>query len=108
MWASLNPGSSVRPWQSMTLVRGDARLRISALLPTATIRLPEIATASARGMPVSMVNTLALTMARLTFWVVIMDEAEESKAYGECCAIVLGFSRDPYFSPFGYKYGRSS
>ena len=65
MWASLNPGSSVPPRQSITLVSDDAIRRISELPPTAAMRSPVIATASARGCAGSMVSTFALTRMRV-------------------------------------------
>ena len=46
-WESISPGMSVRPPRSMVRVRGPARRRMAAEVPTAVMRSPEIATASA-------------------------------------------------------------
>ena len=59
----MNPGTSIAPLASMMRVTGDASLRISALEPTALIRSPLTATASAQGRLASPVQTRALTMA---------------------------------------------
>ncbi len=63
--ASLNPGSSSLPPRSISSVRGPTHLRISAFDPTATMRLPRHATASARGCASFTVQTLPFTSARV-------------------------------------------
>src|SRR5215468_2836153 len=58
--ASINPGVTVAPFRSTTLVPGPARLRISADFPIA-MNLPcKTAKASALGCCLSIVMTLAL------------------------------------------------
>jgi len=56
------PGISSPPPASITRVAAVAILRTSALVPTAVMRDPVIATASAHGCPASPVNTRALVM----------------------------------------------
>src|ERR1051325_7950512 len=62
--ASLKPGRTSLPFASMTRVFGPANGRSCALEPTATIRLPRTATASAVGCAASIVWTEALTMSK--------------------------------------------
>ena len=59
----MKPGTSIAPLASMMRVAADASLRISALDPTALMRSPVMATASAQGRVASPVQTRALTMA---------------------------------------------
>ena len=54
-WLSAKAGSNVRPPRSMTCVCGPRRGVMSAARPTARMRLPVTATASARGRAASMV-----------------------------------------------------
>jgi hypothetical protein len=51
------PGTTTRPFSSMTRVEGDANARTSASVPTATMRSPRIASASAHGRLSSAVKT---------------------------------------------------
>ena len=64
MWASSKPGMRNRPLASITRVAGPRRRSTSARLPTARIRSPAIATASASGRSASTVHTRALTTMR--------------------------------------------
>ena len=64
----MKPGATVPPCASITLVLGEARLAISALDPTATMRSPEIPTASAEGRAGSPVQTEPLTIAIESGW----------------------------------------
>lgn len=62
--ASLKPGNTDLPPASTTRVFGPANAPSSAVEPTAVIRFPETATASAFGCVASIVRTAALTMMR--------------------------------------------
>ena len=62
--ASLKPGSTSCPLASITRVFVPARSLIAFVEPTATIRLPRTATASAIGWLRSIVCTLALMMTK--------------------------------------------
>ena len=68
MWtcASLNPGTSICPCASMTFVPLPASFRISALEPTAAIRSPRTAIASAHGRFGFPVQMRAFTTASVT------------------------------------------
>ena len=59
-WASLKPGSRLRPARSMTLVWGSMSWSMSALVPTKTILLPLTPTAWA-------ISSLSLTVTTLPF-----------------------------------------
>jgi hypothetical protein len=61
MCASLMPGITTRPPRSMTRVREVAIARISSFVPTAAMRSPSIAIASAYGRAGSPVKTLPET-----------------------------------------------
>src|ERR687897_48617 len=56
MWASLMPGITVRPCRSTSRVAGPPSARTSWLAPTATMRSPRTAMASAQGRSESAVN----------------------------------------------------
>jgi hypothetical protein len=60
---SMKPGTSIMPRASITRVVGAVSLRTSAPEPTATMRSPAAATASAHGRRESPVQTRALTTA---------------------------------------------
>jgi hypothetical protein len=62
---SMNPGTTIIPWASITRVADVTDLRTSALDPTTVIRSPLIAIASAHGRRESPVQMRALTTARL-------------------------------------------
>jgi hypothetical protein len=57
-WPSMKPGTARRPLRSITSVRGPTKAAISPSLPTAVMRSPVIATASAMGRAASTVTTL--------------------------------------------------
>ena len=48
-WASMNPGTTTRPWKSIRRVRRSAHRSASTSVPTATMRSSRIAIALAQG-----------------------------------------------------------
>src|SRR3954451_17556051 len=62
--ASISPGSTVAPPRSSTTVSGPARASISARVPTAAMRAPAMATASATEKEASQVTKRPLTSRR--------------------------------------------
>ena len=61
---SLNPGKTLAPPASMTLVEGPRQAISSAVVPIAATRPPAMATASAWGCAGTPVQILAFTMRR--------------------------------------------
>ena len=63
-WESLNPGRTLAPPASITLVDGPRQAESADVVPMAATRPPTTATASASGSAGTPVHTLAFTMSR--------------------------------------------
>ncbi len=99
-WASWKPGRTVRPSSSITSIAGPISSRISRSEPTATIRPPATATASARGWAGSTVMTLPPRSASSTPVISI-----ESTAALLPCIDTLGASGADRLPPQGVACG---
>src|SRR2546423_4196334 len=86
----MNPGTTMPPLASMIRVWRDVRARISDVEPTATMRSPLKATASARGWLGSPVHTTPLITAIVGAWLCdIIAGGHPKKASGNARAMWL-------------------